>query len=366
MSIRRLCISQLRNIRQAELELRRVNLLCGPNGSGKTSVLEAVFVLGSGRSFRATRLDPVIHHEARQCTVFASLLGEEEGAGPVAIGVSRDRDGSFVGRIQGQAIRNSAELARRLPLQLINSDTFALLEGGPKVRRQFLDWGVFHVEHGFHRVWLDVHRCLRQRNALLRHDRISMSQLEIWNSRLAESATQLDELRLRYFDAFYPIFQQTLRELVNLDGLELGYLRGWDRERTLEAVLTEQIEKDRVRGFTQSGPHRADIRVRIRGLNAAEVLSRGQQKLVVAAMKLAQGRLFSATQGRDCVFLVDDLPAELDREHRRQLCQLLAAMRCQVLLSCVDATELSGCWDGLAVNEMKLFHVEHGALSAMK
>lgn len=141
MSIRRLRISQLRNIRQAELELRRVNLLCGPNGSGKTSVLEAVFVLGSGRSFRATRLDPVIHHEARQCTVFASLLGEEEGAGPVAIGVSRDRDGSFVGRIQGQAIRSSAELARRLPLQLINSDTFALLEGGPKVRRQFLDWG---------------------------------------------------------------------------------------------------------------------------------------------------------------------------------------------------------------------------------
>ncbi|MBP9032501.1 MAG: DNA replication/repair protein RecF [Pseudomonadales bacterium] len=366
MSIRRLRISQLRNIEQAELELLRVNLLCGPNGSGKTSVLEAVFLLGSGRSFRATRLDPVIHHDARQCTVFASLLDAKEGGAPVAIGVSRDRDGSFVGRIQGQAIRNSAELARRLPLQLINSDTFALLEGGPKVRRQFLDWGVFHVEHGFHRLWLDVHRCLRQRNALLRHDRISSAQLGIWDSQLAECATQLDELRAGYFEAFHPVFQQTLRELLSLDGLELSYLRGWDRERTLESVLSEQIEKDRVRGFTQSGPHRADIRVRIRGLNAAEVLSRGQQKLVVAAMKLAQGRLFSATQGRDCVFLVDDLPAELDREHRRQLCRLLAAMRCQVLLSCVDATELSGCWDGLAAKEMKLFHVEHGALSAVK
>jgi len=364
MSIRRLRISQLRNIQQAELELRRVNLLCGPNGSGKTSVLEAVFVLGSGRSFRATRLDPVIHHDASQCTVFASLLDAEEGGAPVAIGVSRDRDGSLVGRIQGQSIRNAAELARRLPVQLINSDTFALLEGGPKVRRQFVDWGVFHVEHAFHRVWLDVHRCLRQRNALLRHDRIPAEELGIWDGRLAESAAQLDELRARYFDAFYPVFQQTLRELVNLQGLELGYLRGWERDKPLAAVLAEQLERDRLRGFTHSGPHRADIRVRIRGLNAAEVLSRGQQKLVVAAMKLAQGRLFSATQGRDCVFLVDDLPAELDREHRRQLCQLLGAMRCQVLLSCVDAAELSGCWDGLSADEMRLFHVEHGALSA--
>ncbi|MBK9470362.1 MAG: DNA replication/repair protein RecF [Pseudomonadales bacterium] len=366
MSIRRLRISQLRNIRQAELELGRVNLLSGPNGSGKTSVLEAVFVLGSGRSFRAARLDPVIHHDASQFTVFASLQGEGNDGAPIAIGVSRSRDGNFAGRIQGQAIRNSAELARRLPLQLINSDTFDLLVGGPKVRRQFLDWGVFHVEHGFHRTWLDVHRCLRQRNALLRHDRIPAVELEIWNSQLVESAAQLDEMRQHYFDAFHPIFLQTLRELLSLDGLELAYQRGWDRGRSLEAVLAEQIEKDRVRGFTQSGPHRADVRVRLRGINAAEVLSRGQQKLVGAAMKLAQGRLFSARQGRDCVFLVDDLPSELDRVHRRQLCQLLGGMRCQVLLSCVDASELSGCWDGLAANEMKLFHVEHGALSAAK
>jgi DNA replication and repair protein RecF len=365
MSIRRLRISQLRNILTAELELGHVNLLCGPNGSGKTSVLEAVFILGSGRSFRATRLDPVIHHDSRECTVFAVLEDEGSGGAPVAIGVSRDRDGSFTGRIQGQAVRSAAELARRLPVQLINSDTFSLLEGGPRVRRQFLDWGVFHVEHGFHRLWLDVHRCLRQRNSLLRHDRISNVELETWNNRLAEGAAQLDEQRERYFEAFYPVFQQTLCELLNLDGLELSYLRGWDRERELAAVLAEQIQRDRVRGFTHSGPHRADIRVRIRGLSAAEVLSRGQQKLVVAALKLAQGRLFAATQGRECVFLVDDLPAELDRAHRRQLCELLGAMRCQVVLSCVDANELEDCWHGLARDELKLFHVEQGALRAM-
>jgi DNA replication and repair protein RecF len=129
MSIRQLRVSEFRNIRQAELELRRINLLCGPNGSGKTSVLEAVYLLGSGRSFRSARLDPVIRHEARRCTVFATVLGDADEPVPVAMGVTRDRDGTFSGRVQGQSIRSSAELAVRLPLQLINSSAFDLHRG---------------------------------------------------------------------------------------------------------------------------------------------------------------------------------------------------------------------------------------------
>ncbi|MCG3171284.1 MAG: DNA replication and repair protein RecF [Pseudomonadales bacterium] len=362
MLIQRLRIAQLRNIEQAELNLRRINLLCGPNGSGKTSVLEAVYVLGSGRSFRSARLDPVIRYDADSCTVFASVTPGGPDPVPVAIGVSRERDGSFSGRIQGQAVRNSAELALRLPLQLINSSTFDLIEGGPKVRRQFLDWGVFHVEHEFHRFWMDVHRCLRQRNALLRRDRIRAVELAAWDNRLTAGAQRLHELRERYFERFRPVFQQTLRELLQVDDLELGYSRGWDTSRELGEVLQEQLERDRERGFTHSGPHRADIRVRLRGKNAAEVLSRGQQKLVVAAMKLAQGRVFMAESGRGCVFLIDDLPAELDRKHRQQLCGLLDAMQCQILLSCVDAEELRDCWDGVARQQIQLFHVEHGVI----
>lgn len=361
MSIQRLRISQLRNIVEAELELGRINLICGPNGSGKTSILEALFLLGSGRSFRATRLDPVINHDAQQCAVFAALADQDGGA-PSTMGLSRHRDGGFEGKIQGQAVRSSADLARRLPVQLINSSTFDLLEGGPRVRRQFLDWGVFHVEHGFHRLWLDVHRSLRQRNSLLRHARIPREQLDAWNTRLAESAQHLDLLRRAYFDAFYPVFQSTLRELASMDGLEISYSRGWDRERDLLELLEQQLERDRERGHTQIGPHRADLRVRIRGLSAAEVLSRGQQKLVVCAMKLAQGRMFAGRGGHDCLFLVDDLPAELDHRHRRVLCQLLGSLQCQVLVSCVDPADLAGCWDQTPAESLKMFHVEQGKL----
>jgi len=364
MSIRRLRITQVRNIVDADLAFSRINLISGANGSGKTSVLEAAFLLGSGRSFRATRLDPVINHAAEECTVFGAVQ-ERGGGAPVSVGVARRRDGSFEGRVQGRAVHNSAELARRLPLQLINSATFALLEGGPKIRRQFLDWGVFHVEHGFHRLWLEVHRCLRQRNTLLRHDRISSAQMQPWNARLAEDATQLDGFRQRYFDAFYPVFRSTLSELSPIDGLEVSYLRGWERDRELLDILDEQLERDRQRGFTVNGPHRADLRVRVRGMSADEVLSRGQQKLVICALKLAQARIFAQTQGHECVFLIDDLPAELDSRHRQNICRLLETMGCQVIVTCVDPAELEGCWGGASADDIRMFHVEQGALSIM-
>jgi DNA replication and repair protein RecF len=358
VAIRRLRIQELRNLRQVELEFLRLNVLAGPNGSGKTSVLEAVYLLGSGRSFRSVRLEPVIHHSAERCVVHATV--SLRGDAPASMGIARDREGAFEARLNGKSVTSTAELARTLPVQLINSDTFALLEGGPKNRRQFLDWGVFHVEHGFHAVWVDVQRSLRQRNALLRHARLVRDELDAWDRRLASSAEQLDSFRRSYFEQFRPLFAETLSELTSLEGLELSYHRGWDRERSLAEVLVEQTQRDRERGFTGSGPHRADIRVRFQGQNASEILSRGQQKLVVCALKVAQARLFQTLTGRECVFLVDDLPAELDRGHRSTLCSLLDALGCQVLISCVDAADLEDCWREPSLNELRVFHVEHG------
>jgi len=108
------------------------------------------------------------------------------------------------------------------------------------------------------------------------------------------------------------------------------------------------------------GPHRADIRVRVKGQSAEQVLSRGQQKLVVCAMKVAQARVFSANRQRDCVFLVDDLPSELDRRHRSALAALLSSLGCQVLVSCVDRADLEAVWPSVPEDQRRMFHVEQG------
>lgn len=362
MTICRLRVQGIRNLRGIDVELARINVFFGANGSGKTSLLESAYLLGSGRSFRAARLEPVITHGESGCVVHATVV-DLHGL-QLSMGLGRQRNGEFEGRIQGRSVQNTAELARTLPIQLINSDTFQLLEGGPKTRRQFLDWGVFHVERGFHSVWMDVQRTLRQRNALLRNGRIAPDQFEPWDAHLAAKGEELDTLRRRYFEAFRPEFDSTLKELACLEDIDIAYQRGWDRDTPLRDVLREGLDRDHERGFTVQGPHRADIRVRVRGQSAEHVLSRGQQKLVVCALKLAQAKLFSALTGQRCVFLVDDLPSELDKTHRTSLADALNGLDCQVLVSCVDRGDLEGLWPAVAAEQRRMFHVEHGCVAA--
>ena len=246
-----------------------------------------------------------------------------------------------------------------LPLQLINPDSFRLLEGAPKQRRQYLDWGVFHVEHRFLPAWQRLQKSLKQRNSLLRRGRIERSLLAPWEAEIVAAGEQIDGFRQAYLQQLKPIFEQTLAELVSLDGLTLSYFRGWDKERSLAEVLDSQFARDCALGHTQAGPQRGDLRLRLRGLNAAEVLSRGQQKLVVCALKIAQGRLLrQLDRQQDCVFLVDDLPSELDSAHRQALCRLLESLECQVFITCVDADSLSNCWQ--PDTPLSMFHVEHG------
>ena len=358
MPLKRLTVTAVRNLHPVTLlPSPRINLISGANGSGKTSLLEAVHILGLARSFRSTRLQPVIQYDQTACTVFAEI--ERRGVPNCSMGISRNRQADYEIRLNGENVRSTAQLAEMLPLQLINPDSFRLLEGAPKQRRQYLDWGVFHVEHRFLPTWQRLQKSLKQRNSLLRRGRIERSMLAPWEAELVAAGEQIDAFRRAYIAELKPVFEAVLGELLLLDGLSLSYFRGWDKERSLAEVLDSQFERDMAIGHTQSGPQRADLRLRINGLNAAEVLSRGQQKLVVCALKLAQGRLLKEL-GRqsDCIFLVDDLPSELDKQHRDALCRLLESLDCQVFITCVEADPLRDCW--LSETPLSMFHVEHG------
>jgi DNA replication and repair protein RecF len=167
----------------------------------------------------------------------------------------------------------------------------------------------------------------------------------------------MDQRRSEWFSAFLPVFEETLSALLPVKGLMLHYARGWDKKRTLADVLTSSRPTDLQMGFTQQGPQRADLRIKIHKQPAIEVLSRGQQKLVVSALKLAQGRFLQSSVNRHCVYLIDDLPAELDEYHRQRFCELLEAMQCQAFITSVEPTALNNRWlSGTAVH---MFHVKH-------
>ncbi len=361
MPLSELRIHHVRNLRQVVLsELGTVNAFFGANGSGKTSVLEAIHLLGMARSFRGSSAKTLITHGEQACVVQA-FVQRDADFGRSSLGVQRHLDGSLVLRINGETERSVATLVEALPLQVINADSFDLLTGSPAARRQYLNWGVFHVEHRFYPEWQRFQRCIKQRNTGLRRDKLGRQAIQGWTRELARSGTQLNAYRRQYFSQLAPLFREIMgRLLPQLGDLELRFRQGWDKKFDYAEALEASFEGDLERGFTQLGPQRADLRITLDSRQAADVLSRGQQKLVVCALKLAQGQLLKQLAGRQCSYLVDDLPSELDRNHCQRVCSELDQLGSQVFITCVEREDINAVWPG--VSPPAMFHVEHGRI----
>lgn len=360
----RLTIVHLRNLIDVELEgLAQVNLFTGENGAGKTSLLEALHLLGAGRSFRHTQIRPVIHHDADHLLVSCQWL-DERGLGHTA-GLQRWKDGRVRMRHNGESLATVAELASLFPMQVMNSSSLELVEGSPVQRRQLLDWGLFHVEPGFFPAWLAAQRALRQRNALLKHGKMDRQALNLWTHAFVQPSEQVQKLRREYFSGFREQFDRVLSSLdpALASTLQISLYPGWGAEHgSLSEALERGLEVDVRRGHTRFGPHRADMRISCRGRPAHAVLSRGQTKLVAAAMKMAQGSLYSKSTNRPGIYLVDDLAAELDERSRRSVAAQLSAQHAQVFVTAMEAADLMGCWSE-SLAEVALFHVEQGRVS---
>ncbi len=357
----RFAISGLRNIAEANLEpAPGFNLIIGNNGSGKTSLLEALYLLGMGRSFRSHLQKPLISHAMQVATVFGQT------ADGTTIGIQRPQRGQQTIKIGGSPAEGLAHLSRTLPLQLINSDTFQLMEGSPSDRRQFLDWGVFHVEHQYLEYWRRARKALEQRNLLLRSE-AKTNEIEPWSHELAINAGHMDQYRQNYLDQLATLFADTLLDIGAPGGasVEVSYWRGWEPQTDLYSQLQENIAKERKYGHTIVGPHKADLRFKVGGHDAAEVLSRGQLKLLICALKVVQAQHLIASRGVHCLFLVDDLPAELDVSNREKVCKLLGSLKTQVFLTSIEQESLAPIAVRQAeVNGMELgmFHVKHGKI----
>jgi DNA replication and repair protein RecF len=335
------------------------NIVHGVNGSGKTSLLEAIHLLGRGRSFRHRDLRLVVSHEADELVVSAKV-NKTDPLKTHQLGVRRSSSGQFAARLDGKTIQTAAQLATVLPLQLIDAQSFNLLEGGPLQRRQFLDWGVFHVEQSYSQLWGRFQKTLKQRNQLLRHGRIDADSLRAWTTELAPLGEQISTYRKRYIEGLIPHIEAVAREFDGLGSLDIEYYQGWSDEVSLSEAMALDNKRDLAVGTTSHGAHKADMRVKVGGAPAADVLSRGQTKLLVYALKLAQATYFRDQAGESCVFLLDDLPAELDYHHRQQVVSCLYGLNCQFFVTGVDKKD----FDVLVKdNAHQMFHMEHGALT---
>jgi len=354
MSITLLRADQVRNLKGVDIELHpQLNIIYGENASGKTSLLEAIHLLSTARSFRTHRIQHVIQHEQDKLTVFARL---QTGRHAHQLGIERSKRKTEI-RVDSETVHQTSVLTRHLPLQLITPQVSSLLEQGPKLRRRFLDWGVFHVKHDYLANWRAFHRVLQQRNAALRQHQAS-AQITAWDRPLVEAATLITRCRQDYLEGLLPVLQSYSDQLIGQEP-ELSYHQGWPAEQGLESLLAEALPRDRERGHTQYGPHRAEMVFKFNGIPAQEVLSRGQMKLFISAMQLAQVSHLASEQGVQCVVMVDDLAAELDRSKRAALLDLLLTTRAQVFITVTEA----GLLDISPSQDHKMFHVEHGKVT---
>jgi len=363
MPITQLTVQKVRNLTGLSVQPSPcINIIHGANGSGKSSLLEAIHLLGLTRSFRTNKLNHLIQTQSDRCMVFAQLDAMGIGLSK-PVGVERSVEGESRIRYAGENI-DLTTLAELIPIQVINSDTFQILEGSPAVRRQFIDWGVFHTDPTFIRLWRGFRRVLKQRNSLLKYGKIDPNIRAVWDREFLTYAEQLNTLREAYIELLKPEFDLILNELLEGVRIDLGFSPGWDKKRGLDQVLEDSLERDLNRGYTSAGPQRADLRVKVDGFSASERLSRGQKKVVVSALKLAQGALFNKLNSRACIYLIDDLPSELDQYNSRLFCSYLEKTANQCFITCVDKASLSGFWS--EQTEIAFLEIDDGALSTVQ
>ncbi len=347
--------TNFRCLEKAELELAaNFNLIYGANASGKTSLLEALAYLGRGKSFRGATTANLIQHGKDEFVLFGQVDGP---ARTRSLGVRNSRGGLEV-RVDGDSEGGAAALAEALPLQVIDPEVHSLVAGGPELRRRFLDWVAFHVEHEHLMTWRRFRRALKQRNAALKA-KSGAATIRSWNAEFVALSAALDDSRTRVLGVALDGLKEFGRHLLETE-LDFEYQQGWKKDKSLDQALEEGLDRDLLLGVTQHGPHRADLKICYDERQARRLVSRGQQKLLAIAMILAATETAQTALERPLLLILDDPAAELDIESLDRLMAAVAGLGCQVVATSLEP-DVFGVPAGAAV-----FHVEQGALSVIQ
>lgn len=349
--IEQLHIHHFRNIEQANLKLAQCNLVVGKNGSGKTSLLEAIFLLSRGRSFRHHEPKRYICHHQQACVVWAKTSFDES---TLAVKKQIDTTGKSdtLLKLNNLTIKTQSTLSLHLPTLLIDPSGMNILDEGSAMRRQMLDWLAFHVKQDFYHHWLQYQRLLKQRNCLLKQSGIRMRQAEVfaWDEQMARHAEFLHLFRQQIFELWQPCFLQIIQKLLPnyQNQLHLHYSAGFDINTPFQKILSSRLLQDIELGYTRIGAHRADISIVLKYINqqgkkikeqATHILSRGEKKLLIVALKLSQLMLVcqlieqGQCQVNPPLVLIDDIDAELDDDAIDILLDVILPLPCQLIVS---------------------------------
>ena len=327
MSFSKIYLNNFRSFNSSSYDLGKKNLIIGKNGAGKSSFLEAIFFILSKKSFRTSSLNAMINFESSFFKLDA-ILDEEKFSFTKDLSSSiKSKEGNFKNNF--------------LPL-ILNNFSLNLLEAPKENRRSFLDYLMFHVEHDYKINHLKFRKALAQRNRALKKS--SSSELKSWTKVFIELSQKLTKMKLDFIDSFlksFPAFvdssslPKTLQE--KFKSISITYDKGW-KDNLLEE-LRESFIKDQARGFTSLGPQTSDLSVKINGQVSGNILSRGEQKLLILLIYLFFIKAYNDLRPNKTIFLLDDLPSELDDKNLDLALSLLQDADCQLFITSLENLE---------------------------
>jgi DNA replication and repair protein RecF len=333
-----------------------VNLLLGDNGAGKTSILEAIHILGYGRSFRGRIREGLIKNKADKLQITVRWLDQSESAQQAGFQHSGHQ---WQARINGETISGLGQFCEYFPVLTFEPGSHELITGSAEIRRRFIDWALFHVEPDFYPLWRRFNRALKQRNALLK-TQASNQALDAWDCEFAEAGEQLTLFRKAYLNQLNSPLHTLIKTFLPECGeLRLVYHPGWkDQQVSLQDALRLNRNRDVQAGFCNIGPHRADWQPILDDTLNREHFSRGQAKLLALACLLAQAQHFVAIKGFWPILCFDDLASELDQQHFSTVLRFLANIETQIWITGTENLAQYATY----FHVLKLFHVKQGVI----
>ena len=304
-----------------------INFIIGNNGSGKSSLIESIYILGRGKSFRSNYLIDLIQREHKTSFIFATLNSESL----LNLGCQIEKS-KLILKSNGSSVTKRSSLLDILPLQLITPVSHSLVDSGSSFRRKFIDWGLFHVEHEYRQLWQSFNRTLKQRNQALKN---KSNEIKYWDVEFCKYAESINTFRKDYFLQLESIFSEVQSSLLENDLISLTFKSGWNDQIGLQQDLIIHLDRDFYTGWSNVGPHKADLKLNFHK-STRNNLSRGQQKMIVFCLQIAQCLHVKEKINKNPIILIDDISAELDSIHLEKLLKVISESGFQAVISAIN------------------------------
>lgn len=354
MWIKHLTVNNCRLLKNVSLDFSpKLNLIIGPNASGKTSLLESLSILSNGRSFRSSHISEVITH-GKQSVLIAAVINDEDSQ--VNIGIEKSTEKTKI-RINHRDIFSQAELSSHLPITVIHPNSVELITGPPSLRRSYVDWIAFYIFPDFLQKWKEYKHILKQRNICLKHKKHQYA-LNKWTEELVTLQPLIADYRSKVVEIIKPILTKTADHLLSGVSFDLEYQSGFpgDLDLSVDSLLEYYASKKEIDlklKRTSAGVHRSDVKILMDSKPASQAASRGQLKLLAISLLLTQNNTIGDTKSGNGILLIDDLAAELDKKNREKLLNYLTKLNKQLIMTSTKEGDFKDI-------DFKMFHVKHG------